>query len=769
MMDLPIPVSDAIESYYPDNNAYVFKSQRGLLRVSFVKDKLVHIEFTVNNKFGARQPWIMENVCVLESEISEDETYYYLNRDSVKVMVSKAAGTVSFAGGKGQILFTEDGRYAREFEPVQEYITLDDGSVKSSEVVTADGVKKVVSSANRKPGRLLYRTRLHFMFEDGEAIYGLGQSEEGVFNLRGHVKYLHQANRKIAIPVMMSSKGYGILFPSGSAGMFSDNENGTFYQTEACENMEYYFLGGDSIDESISMFRFLTGKAELLPRWAYGYLQSKERYESENEILDVAAEFKKRGIGIDAIILDWLTWKDNMWGQKTLDLKRFPNPDKMMNKLHADNLRLMISIWPNMTAACDNYKEFKEAGLLFPGTEVYNALDEKARKLYWKQVNEGLYKYGIDGFWCDSSEPFTPEWTKPIKPEAAYAYYDFIKTAQDSMPYDEINAYGFYHAKGIYDGQRETNNNRIMNLTRNGYPGSQRFGTVLWSGDIAADYDTLRKQVAEGLNMCASGIPYWTLDIGAFFVKKGSPWFWNGEYPEGLDNLGYRELYVRWYQYGAFLPIFRSHGTDCPREPWQFGEAGDMFYDAIIKANELRYKLMPYIYSVAYKVWRDDYTMMRLLAFDYRNDDRVKDIYDQFMFGPSLMVCPVLSPMYYDNKSNPINMAKTREVYFPEGNNWIDIRDNKVYKGGEIACVSADIYSIPVFAKEGSIIPTAEGIKSTAELDEAKIVPVVYGNITCSFELYEDSGDGYEYRTGDNGITVISYSSEKGITLVTKQ
>lgn len=782
MMDLPVPIGDEIIEHiemtdtesFGDRKIYTYRTKRGLLRIIFIKENLVNVAFTVNGKFAAFQSWIIDdnfkqNARIKVSKI-EDGNNFYLYTDSLMVSISKSTSALSYfrrsknkSNGRRKVsktpVFAENEEYGRQFEEVQEYITCDDENVETMDVVTADGLKKVVTSANMKEGRLLYRNRLHLKFDDDEAIYGLGQSEEGIYNHRGHVSYLHQANRKIAIPVMMSSKGYGLFFPSGSAAIFNDNEHGTFFQTEASEMMEYYFLGGTCLDESISLFRYLTGKAEMLPRWAYGYLQSKERYESEEEILAIADEFRKRNIGVDAIILDWLTWEDNMWGQKTLDAGRFPNPDKMMEKLHDENIRLMISIWPNMTSACDNYKEFKSKNMIYPGTEIYDALNAEARDLYWKQVNEGLFCHGIDGFWCDSSEPFTPEWTRKIKPDAALAYSEYIKTAYRSMPYDEINAYGFYHALGIYEGMRRAQRDiplkrkRVMNLTRNGYPGSQSLGTVLWSGDIEASFEVLRKQVAEGLNICATGLPYWTLDIGAFFVKKGAPWFWDGKYPEALDSPGYKELYVRWYQYGAFLPIFRSHGTDCPREPWQFGDPGDMFYDAIIKANELRYRLLPYIYSVAFKVWRDDYTMMRLLAFDYADDANVINISDQFMFGPSMMICPVLERMYFDEHSKPIRVAKKRTVYFPKGNDWIDIRSRKKYTGGTTWEVEADIYSIPVFVKEGAVIPIAEGLKCADDLDNAEIIALTYGDRNGEpFELYFDIGDGYGYQNGEYSI-----------------
>lgn len=760
MMDLPKAPKRCIDSYKKEGERYVFLSERGRLAVSFVKKGIPHIHFSLENNPAKNWAWIQKNVSDIPVSFREDKENYYISDSEIEAVISKKYGSLSFYRN-GVLLFSEDESYDRELETVREYITVDDEKVVTKDVKTADGIKKIVESSNKLEGRLLYRTRLHLKFSDDEALYGLGQSEEGVLNLRGHIKYLHQANRKIAIPVIMSQKGYGLYFPTGSTAIFCDNENGTFFQTEADEAMEYFFLGGKSMDESVSMMRFLTGKAELLPRWAYGYLQSKERYESEEELLSIAGEFRKRHIGLDALILDWITWEDNMWGQKTLDPKRFPDPERMTQKLHDENVRLMISIWPNMTSICDNHKEFKEKKLLFTGTEVYNALSKEGRDIYWKQVKEGLYCHGLDGFWCDSSEPFTPEWTKQIRPDAARAYRDFTDEAQKSMPYDEINAYGFYHALGIYEGQRKTSKNRIMNLTRSGYPGSQKLGTVLWSGDIGASFDTLKRQVAEGLNFSATGLPYWTIDIGAFFVKKGAPWYWEGKYPEGTDSEAYKELFVRWYQYGAFLPVFRAHGTDCAREPWRFGEKGDMFYDAIVAANELRYRLMPYIYSVAYKVWKDDYTMMRLLSFDYPTDRKVWDISDQYMFGPSLMVCPVLSEMYYDVDSNPLSVEKEREVYFPEGNNWVDIRDGKLYEGGTTKMVSADISSIPVFAVEGSLIPMCDKLESTAELEKAEITPVLFGKKSACFDLFMDEGDGYDYQTKKESVVTLSYDATK--------
>lgn len=260
----------------------------------------------------------------------------------------------------------------------------------------------------------------------------------------------------------------------------------------------------------------------------------------------------------------------------------------------------MISVWANTNKNTDNYAELKEAGLLLPGCSVYNAFSADGRAMYWRQAKQGLYSYGLDAWWCDSSEPFTPEWVHIERTEPARMYEEYCRDVQNHIPLQQGNAYAFYHAQGIYEGQRSENDGkRVVNLTRSAYTDQQRYGTILWSGDISATWDTLKRQIAAGLNLSASGLPYWTTDIGAFFVKRGTPWYWRGDFDQCFADLGYRELFTRWYQWAAFLPVFRGHGTDCRRELWHCANEDVPFYDAIIKANHMRYELMPYIYSAA--------------------------------------------------------------------------------------------------------------------------------------------------------------------------
>ena len=342
-----------------------------------------------------------------------------------------------------------------------------------------------------------------------------------------------------------------------------------------------------------------------------------------------------------------------------------------------------------------------------------------------------------------------------MRVEESKLYNEYCSEAGLRMEYEYSNAFPLYHAMGIYENQRkaqdeakangEGKEKRVCNLTRSAYTGQQRYGTIMWSGDTDASWDTLKDQVVIGLHFSASGIPYWTNDIGAFFVKRGMFWYWDGKYDDTVDNNGYSELYTRWYQYAAFLPVFRAHGTDCRRELWNFkGE----FYDALLKTNKLRYSLIPYIYSEVGKVWLNDNSLIRWLAFDFTSDKNTWDITDQFMFGESIMVCPVVDAMYYGEDGNPIETAKTRKVYFPEGCDWYDFYTCRKYTGGTAEEIEVPLDTILLFVKDGSIIPVTEPALSTEE-QTGDIEYRRFGNVTAPYEMYTDAGDGYAYERGE--------------------
>lgn len=747
-------------------------SEKGMLRLVPVNDRCVRLTYTERHSFSNRQkPGVLPGKCFQNWKYFEQQEKIILQTEQMKIEVDRETGSCKYFDGKEKLLLRERENESRSLEEFQAYKLAGQAEIQTEKIQTADGVKELVRNAAREPEERLYHTRLYLEWQEGEALYGLGQHEEGVLNLRGHMVYLHQANRKIAIPLLVSSLGYGILTDTYAPMIFSDTEYGSYLYTEADDEMDFYFIVGENMDGVIREYRKLTGKASMLPKWAFGYIQSQERYETAEEICSVTAEYRKRGIGLDGIVLDWCSWADGMWGQKSFDFTRFPKPSEMIGRLHEEDVHFMISVWPNMDDKCENYREMKEKGLLLPGSGIYDAMSSEGRKLYWEQAFEGLYKYGVDGWWCDSSEPITPEWNHHERVEPGVMYGEYCRQAADLLPTWAGNAYALYHAQALYEGQRkaevsETAQKRVVNLTRSAWTGQQRYGTILWSGDTAASWDTLKKQIAAGLNFCASGLPYWTVDIGAFFVKHGDLWYWKGEYNDTTKNAGYRELFVRWYQWGAFLPIFRGHGTDCRRELWMFGqecedagELGDRFYNSLLVANRLRYELMPYIYSQAGRVWLEDASMMKPLIFDFPEDIEVQNIADQYLFGDSLMVCPVTEPMYYDATSRRIRRKSyTRQVYLPGNCGWYDYWTHTFYEGGQWIEAEAPLERIPIFVKEGSILPLAE-VSDRVRVQE-KINWKVFSGRDGHFMLYRDAGDGYGYEKGEYEYTAFCWSEQ---------
>lgn len=748
-------------------------AERGTLRLCPTGPCCVRLTYTEREAFlTERKPGMLEREPFDAWEYEIRGGKLALETGKLRLEVDLETGSCRYLDAGGKLLLRERETLPRTVEAYQTYKLAGEAEVKTEKVQTADGEKVVVREAARVPDRLMYRTRLNLEWQEGEALYGLGQHEEGILNLRGHAVYLHQANRKIAVPLLVSSLGYGILTDTYAPMIFSDTAYGSYLYTEADEEMDHYFLAGGTLDGVIREYRRLTGKAALLPKWAFGYLQSQERYETAEEICRVAEGYRERGIGLDGIVLDWCSWEDGQWGQKSFDPKRFPDPAGMTKRLRDRDVHFMISVWPNVDPSCADHRELREAGRLLPGSNVYDALSEEGRKLYWKLAENGLFRYGVDGWWCDSSEPLTPEWNHGERQEPAVMYGEYCRAAADLLPAGMGNAYALFHARALYEGQRGSKvpgaaGKRVVNLTRSAWTGQQRYGVILWSGDTAASWDTLRKQVAAGLNFCASGLPYWTADIGAFFVKRGDCWYWRGDYDAAAGDAGYRELFVRWYQWGAFLPIFRGHGTDCRRELWNFGAengdpggAGNLFYEALLRANRLRYALMPYIYSLAGRAWLEDGTMMRLLAFDFPEDGTALNVEDQYLFGESLMVCPVTEPMYFGAGSVKLEREHhTRPVYLPAGCRWYDFWTGHSYDGGQWVEAEAPIDRIPLFVREGSVLPMTEVLDRT--LPEEKLVFRVYPGRNGRLRLYRDSGDGYDHEQGQYSCREYTWSEEK--------
>lgn len=743
-----------------------FSSAKYSYRIEPKTEQIIRITMTGRDNFvEIEKPGVVYKSTFSDWSFWENETEFGMELPKLKLVVDKKTGAFTYLDAKNQVLLRERKNESKCLEEFNTYVLAENAKVEKEIIQTADGAKEVIKAAERMEADRLYHTWLHLDLDEKEALYGLGQQEEGILNLRGQTVYVHQANRKIALPFLVSSKHYGILMDSYSPLIWNDTCYGTYLYTQADWELDYYFVAGATMHELIAHYRLLTGKASMLPKWAYGYIQSQERYETQNEILEVAKAYTEKNLGLDGIVLDWCSWPDGLWGQKEFDKSRFENPKQMMDELHEMQVHFMISIWPNMSENCSNYQAFLEANQLLPAGNIYNAFSEEGRNLYWEQVREAFFQYGVDSFWCDSSEPYTPEWNHLRRQEPHAMFTEYCNEVGNHIPAWLTNAFSLYHAKSIYEGQRKTKidgqkEKRVFNLTRSAYTGQQRYGTVMWSGDTGASWDTLRKQIRNGLSFCASGIPYWTADVGAFFVKTGEPWYWDGEYPATTEDKGYQELYVRWYQWCCFLPLFRGHGTDCRREVWEIAKPQSAFYQALEKMNHLRYRLLPYIYSLAGNVWLDNKSLMTPLCFTYEEDEVACQVEDSYLFGEDLLVCPVTEPMYYDKNSKPIEKTqRTRRVYLPKGNGWYDFWTDVFYEGGQWIEVDAPLDTIPVFVKEGAILSMADFTGSVEGNDEIDLK--IYGGSNGCLMLYEDEGDGYGYETGEYSLRKIEWDDKK--------
>lgn len=679
----------------------------------------------------------------VDFELRSGEDEIALSSSALSLRVDRSSGAFSYRDASGRLLFAESERDCKLLErrPVMRR-TFDPGSATLRQ--TVDGLKSEAREGEAYRDRDAYRCRLGLQFSPGEALYGLGQHEEGRLDYRGRCQYLYQQNMKVAIPFIVSSRAWGLLWHGYSAMTFRDDSFGSYLQSEYDEAMDFFVIAGDALDDIIRGYRRLTGAAALPPRYAFGYFQSKERYKTQAELLEVAREYQRRGLEPECMVLDWQCWPGELWGQKSFDPERFPDPEALSRQLHEMGSHLMISIWPHVHHDGPDQLELREAGKLLGNGSTYDAFDPEARAIYWKQAEQGLFSKGVDAWWCDCTEPFEADWKGPIKETPEERQRINVGQLEKYLDPGMANAYSLFHSRGIWEGQRGTGSTkRVLNLTRSAYAGQQRYGTFTWSGDVAATWETLRRQIPEGLNFCLSGLPYWTTDIGAFFVGQKEQWFWRGDYPQGVDDAGYRELFVRWFQYGAFLPMFRAHGTDTPREIWRFGEEGSREYETLARFLRLRKALMPYLYSLAGSVLLDGYTMMRALAFDFREDERALRVEDQYLLGPAFLVCPVTKPQYYGPGSRPLAGApESREVYLPDGASWIDFWTGERYEGGRAICASSPLEIMPLYLRAGSIVPFARGAGGE-DLGLA-----IYPGADGSFTLYEDEGDGRGHESG---------------------
>jgi alpha-D-xyloside xylohydrolase len=591
------------------NNQVTWPTENGFIRLQVCSENIIRVVVSPVKNLKERQSLMIVDYPNQNTKWTMDETDRFISVATEKIIatIDKLYSTVSFTDKKGKILLQGAGQ---DIEP---------------EMVSGESV---------------FQIKQHFTFSPVEAIYGLGQFQDGVMNYRGHDITLFQQNTVAVVPMLVSTNNYGVLWDNYSLTKFHDGKEGASLWSQVADAIDYYLIAGSDLDEVISGYRFLTGKAPMFGKWAYGYWQSKERYNNQDEILNAVKEYRKRKLPLDNIVQDWMYWGDLGWSALDFDRKKFPDPKGMIDTVHDYNNHIMISIWPNFAPQTEVFKEMDSKGFLIHGQNdesrgLYDPYNKAARDLYWKWLDINFFSLGMDAWWMDATEPEVSGNTIMDQVDKIEAWNN---NAMGSMA-RYLLPFSLMTTKGVYENQRNvTDKKRVYILTRSAYAGQQRYGAVTWSGDIHAQWDVFRNQISAGLNFCMTGIPYWTTDIGAFLPDN----------PLGNRDNAYREIYLRWFQYGVFNPMFRSHGSGTAREIWNFGGENSWTYKPLQKFDNLRYRLLPYIYSLAWKVTNSDCTMMRALAFDFNDDPNVYNIDNEYMFGPAFLVRPVTEKMYFE-------------------------------------------------------------------------------------------------------------------------
>ena len=672
-------------------------------------------------------------------------------------------------------------------KPQQVALTQRGNITSSSELSVKLDAKTGCITFMTAKGKVLLREKRHsfeplnqtFTLDKGEAIYGLGTIQNGKMNRRGEHKRMEQSNLEDFQNVIQSIKGWGLYWDNYAPTQFDDDANGMSLTSEAGEAIDYYFMYGGSADGVIALMRHLSGDVPMFPLWTYGFWQSKERYKSAAETEHIVDQHRALQVPLDGIIQDWQYWGSNyLWNAMDFLSEDFSNGPQMIQNVHRKHAHFMISIWASFGPQTQQFRELNEKGLLLPietwpqsgishiwpprmdypsGVKVYDAFSPVARAIYWKYLKK-LYDYGTDAWWMDSTDPdfFNPRESDYQHPVTGGTW----RSLRNAFPLETV--------RGIYQSQRKDDRGkRVFIMTRSAFAGQQHYGSNMWSGDVASSWDMLRKQIPAGLSFSLTGNPNFNTDIGGFFCgsynTKGA-----GSAPR---NPQFQELYVRWMQYGLFCPVFRSHGADAPREIWQFGQKGEPVYDAIEKMIRLRYRLLPYIYSIAGQVTANNESYLRPLFSDFAADKQVWDMTDEFMFGRSILAAPIVEAQYTQEKiikedamtgwdkknvsgdqeeTSGINWhaTKTATKYLPKGATWYDFWTGRQYKGGQHVNLTTRFDQVPMFVRAGSIVPLGPEMQYVGEKSWDNLEIRLYPGADGTFSLYEDEGDNYNYEQG---------------------
>ncbi len=731
---LAISLKASVVSIKKESNGVTFILDKGLMKIDVCMDNLVRVKYTPLPLFLDKESLVVVNEwrTTHDFTVSDTPREVIITTKKLKVHVNKKSNSVKFCDSADNIILSE----------------IDENSKVMTEETIA-GIKT-------------YSCTSSFNSPSDEALYGLGCHPEDSLsiNYKGRNQDMTIKYMTGAIPVLLSTKGYGLLWDNYSASDFYGTEAGNTqfkYKSESGNFIDYYFFYGPDFDKIISSYRIATGHAPMFPKWAFGLFQSQDRYKSQAEVLSVKDNYRNNRIPVDVIVQDWFYWEPDVIGSHVMWPERYPNPKAMVDSLHKANLHSMISIWPVYSKGTKTFDQMSYSGgmtdILWDNAfthildSYYDAHSKQARDLYWKQAYDSLIgRHGWDAWWVDQCEPDN-NGNIDLRRKSNFAIGRGI---------DYMNTYSLVHSTGLYENwRRDIPNKRPFFLIRQAFAGQQRNSATLWSSDITCTWSSYKNQVPQGINSCASGIPYWTSDIGGYHFHWMSP-----DWKLPIN----KELFTRWFQFGTFSPIFRIHGKG---ERAMFSDNWDAPMKAILlKYDNLRYRLMPYIYSLSWKVTSEGYTIMRSLAFDFRDDIAIQNIPDQYMFGPAFLVNPVTERMY--SMPNAENISKTRKVYLPVNSGWYDFWTGEYSEGGKTIDAKAPIETIPLYVRAGSIVPMGPYLQYATEKPADPIDLRIYTGADSEFVIYEDENDTYNYEKGKYALIPIVWN-EKDKTLTIKE
>ncbi len=695
------PGNHGLPAISVEQTAHGFAAKIGdeSLHVTVCGDDVIHVVAGPGDPTASSpvQPWMLEESksCPGASfHFAQDDREAILTTAALKVEFSLKNGNLAYRDLQGKSLLRESSNEPRTYEKAE------------------------------VNGETTYHVTDRFSPDKVEGLYGLGQHQNGMFNYRGATIELGQNNTDVAIPLLVSSKGYAVMWNTASL-TYVDNRFPTelSFRTMAGDAVDYYLIYGPELDEVMHQYRNLTGHTPLFPKWAYGFFQSKDRYVSQQEVLDVAKRYRAEHIPIDGIVQDWFWWQKE--GDPVFN-KNFPDVRGELKTLHDEHVHAMLSVWGLFDPDSENFKKISAKHFDIYNAHVYDATNPAARDFYWNNLAGKLFDMGWDAFWLDSAEP---EESWPHVGDAILQN----KHLSIGSGARYTNIFPLVHTGGVQEHWKETNDQkRVFLLTRSAFLGQQRNGATTWSGDIYSTYMNLQRQVPAGLNFALSGNPYWTTDIGGYFQPFDRP----------ANDPEYQKLYARWFEFGAFCPVFRTHGHRDHNEMWTY----DQVEPILLKYDKLRYRLMPYIYSLAWRVTNEDYTIQRPLVMDWRGDEKTWDIGDQFMFGPALMVNPVMR-----------EGATRRDVYLPASPVWYDFWTGDAVAGRGWIEAEAPLDHIPLYVRAGSIVPMGPEIEYADENPDGPIELRVYTGADGSFNLYNDEGNNYDYKKGLHSVVPIRW------------